>query len=260
MTAHPATTTSPTRDAPARGGYGLAVLVALTWSSLGPPPLAAQTDPLYASRLSMVEEQVRQRGVSSPTVLDAMREVPRHLFVPESERARVYEGVQIPFAPGQQLSQPFLSARMIELLELTGDERVLEIGTGSGYDAALLSRVAKQVYTVEIDPALGREAARTLRALGYTNVTVHVGDGFRGLPEHAPYDAILLTTAPGEIPQPLVDQLKTGGRLVAAVGRGPIQDLKVFVKTESGLDARRVIPVRLGKMTGEAETGLRKRD
>ena len=260
MNAYNAHTTSPSRDGVPHGGYRMSVPAICVLIAAVATAAVAQNDPLYDSRLSMVEEQIRQRGVSSVTVLDAMREVPRHQFVPESEHGRVYENVQIQFAPGQLLSQPYLSARMIELLELDGDERVLEIGTGSGYDAALLSRVAREVYTVEIDPRLGRDAARTLRQLGYTNVSVHVGDGFRGLPEFAPYDAILLTTAPGEIPEPLAEQLKIGGRLVAAIGRGPIQDLKVFVKTESGLDARRVIPVRLGLMTGEAETGIKERD
>jgi protein-L-isoaspartate(D-aspartate) O-methyltransferase len=225
-----------------------------------PSGVLAQDDPLYASRLSMVEREVRKRGVQSPRVLDAMREVPRHLFVPESMRPRVYDGKQLPFAPGQQLSHAFLSARMIELLELDGSERVLEIGTGSGYDAALLAHVAKEVYTVEIDPELGKKAKRHLQSLGYNNVSVHVGDGYRGLPEFAPYDAILLTTAPGEIPEPLFDQLKVGGRLVAAVGSGSLQDLLVFVKTAEGRTARKVIPVRLGRMTGEAQTGLRRRD
>lgn len=232
----------------------------LLFSWLVVPRLRAQSDPLYASRLSMVEKEVRKRGVRSPRVLDAMREVPRHLFVPESERGHVYDGAQVPFAPGKKLSHAYLSARMIELLELDGHERVLEIGTGSGYDAALLSRLAREVFTVEIDPAIARLAEGNLRRLGYTNVTVHTGDGYRGFPEHAPYDAILLTTAPREIPEPLFEQLKAGGRLVAAVGNGPLQDLQVIVKTADGRNARKVIPVRLGRMTGEAETGLRDRD
>ncbi len=200
----------------------------------------------------MVDTQVRKRGITEPDLLSAMKDVPRHLFVPESARARAYEGSQLRFAPGQTLSQAYLSARMIELLELDGSERVLEVGTGSGYDAALLSRLAREVHTVEIDPALGSQAASVLRKLGYGNVEVHIGDGYRGLLDHAPFDAILVTAAPREIPEPLFEQLRVGGRMVIAVGE-VVQDLQVITKTAEGREVVRVIPVRLGPMTGEAE-------
>lgn len=232
----------------------LAMVVGVPFAAGQPEPLTLprSSDPLTFSRHDMVEKQVRRHGVSAPDVLSAMQEVPRHMFVPESARDQAYDGRPLTFAPGKTLSQAYLSGRMIELLQLDGDERVLEIGTGSGYDAALLSRVSRVVHTVEIDAGLARRAERVLRQLGYTNVHVHVGDGYRGLPEKAPFDAILLTTAPPEIPELLLEQLRVGGRMVVATG-DVVQDLQVITKTPTGREIRRVSPVRLGEMTGEAQ-------
>jgi protein-L-isoaspartate(D-aspartate) O-methyltransferase len=216
-----------------------------------------------ALRRRMVEEQIRQRDVRTPAVLAAMAEVPRHLFVPEAERAEAYADTALPIGDGQTISQPYVVALMTSLLDLGAGARVLEIGTGSGYHAAVLSRVAAAVYTMEIVPDLAERARRTLARLGYANVRVRTGDGFRGWPEQAPFDAILLTAAPREVPAPLLAQLRPGGRLVAPVGpspqgaasRGGWQELEVLTKrADGGVDTRRVLPVRFVPMTGEAES------
>lgn len=213
-------------------------------------------DPYQAQRHDMVDLQVRQRGVQEPEVLDAMEHVPRHLFVPPQLENEAYADRPLPIAPGQTLSQAYVSARMIALLELDGDERVLEIGTGSGYDAALLSRLAKEVYTIEIEPGLGESARGKLKSLGYDNVYVRIGDGYRGWPEKAPFDAILVTTAPERIPEPLFDQLAPGGRMVIAVGYSLHQDLQVVTKGQGGdREVRRVSLISLTPMTGEITEG-----
>lgn len=170
------------------------------------------------ARERMVQGQIEARGISAPQVLAAMRRVPRHLFVPVHMRDSAHRDAPLPIGEGQTISQPYIVALMTEMLELTGEERVLEIGTGSGYQAAILSLLARQVYTVERLPGLARDAEEVLRQLGYTNVHVRVGDGTLGWPEHAPYDAIIATAAPPKIPSPLLDQLADGGRLVAPIG------------------------------------------
>lgn len=216
----------------------------------------AQEDRYEEQRHDMVDLQVRQRGVQEPEVLDAMEHVPRHLFVPPQLENEAYDDRPLPIAPGQTLSQAYVSARMIALLELGGDERVLEIGTGSGYDAAVLSRLAKEVYTVEIEPGLGESARSKLQSLGYTNVHVRIGDGYRGWPDKAPFDAILVTTAPERIPEPLFDQLAPGGRMVIAVGYSLHQDLQVVTKGQDGdREVRRVSLISLTPMTGEVTEG-----
>ncbi|MEM8995742.1 MAG: protein-L-isoaspartate(D-aspartate) O-methyltransferase [Acidobacteriota bacterium] len=221
-------------------------------------PLAATADgdPFLGIRQNMVDQQVRQRGGGdiAPTVLSAMVDVPRHLFVPKDLERRAYEDRPVEIAPGTTLSQAYVSARMIDLLELDGDEKVLEIGTGSGYDAALLSRLAKRVFTIEIDSGLGELARQKLDLLGYGNIEVRVGDGYRGWPEEAPFDAILLTAAPHRVPEPLFEQLAVGGRMVVAVGNPLHQDLKVIVKTAEGeRQMRRVSLISLAPMTGEID-------
>jgi protein-L-isoaspartate(D-aspartate) O-methyltransferase len=204
-------------------------------------------------RLQMVAEQIRSRGVTSPRVLAAMAEVPRHLFVPESERDQAYEDHPLPIGGGQTISQPYIVGLMTALLDLPPGSRVLEIGTGSGYQAAVLSRVAGQVYSVEIVPALGAQARETLARLGYDNVHVRIGDGYRGWPEAAPFDAILLTAAPHAVPPPLIAQLKPGGRLVLPLG-GFDQELMLLTKGPDGaVKEEKVLPVRFVPMTGEAE-------
>ncbi len=209
-------------------------------------PLAAQ-DPMLQQRRLMVEEQVRQRGILQPELLDAMSVVPRHLFVGREAMADAYSDRPSPNGWGGTLSQPYLSARMIELLDLDEGDSVLEIGTGSGYDAAVLAQIAGQVYTVEIDRAKAEAARLRFAELGYENVEVRAGDGYEGWPGKAPFDAILLTAASAEVPDTLMEQLKVNGRMVVAVG-SYFQDLMVITKTESGEESRSVMPVRLRAM------------
>jgi protein-L-isoaspartate(D-aspartate) O-methyltransferase len=195
----------------------------------------------------MVEEQLRRRGISQSELLQAMSEVPREQFVPEELRAEAYKDRSLPIGWGEFLQRPYLSAHMIELLDLESGDKVLEVGTGSGYDAAVMSQLAGEIYTIEIIETLGEAAKLRMTELGYRNVAVKVGDGYRGWPEHAPFDAIILTAAPPEIPQQLLDQLKTGGRMVLPVG-GVIQDLILITKEEDGIRRRRIEPVVLGPM------------
>ena len=223
--------------------------------------VARRGDGAVAARRRMVEEQVLRRDVRAPAVVAAMTEVPRHLFVPAERRGLAYADTALPIGGGQTISQPYVVALMTSLLEVGPGARVLEVGTGSGYHAAVLSRVAGEVYTIEIVPELAARARRTLARLGYGNVHVRTGDGYRGWPEAAPFDAILLTAAPREVPAPLLAQLKPGGRLVAPVGPAPEggegaagQELLVLVKRAGGgVDTRRVLPVRFVPMTGEAQ-------
>jgi protein-L-isoaspartate(D-aspartate) O-methyltransferase len=201
----------------------------------------------------MVETQIVARGVRDPRVLAAMRKVPRHLFVDSAQRAEAYEDHPLPIPGNQTISQPYIVALMTELLELKPTARVLEIGTGSGYQSAVLGELAKEVYTIEIVPELAQLAARRLKELGYANVRAREGDGYRGWPEEAPFDAIIVTAAPERIPQPLVDQLAPGGVMVIPVG-GFFQELKVFRKSADGrVTERDILPVRFVPMTGEVE-------
>lgn len=210
-------------------------------------------DPESLRRARMVETQIASRGVRDPRVLAAMREVPRHLFVDPSERNRAYDDNPLPIAGNQTISQPYIVALMTELLDLQPGEKVLEIGTGSGYQSAVLSRLSRDVYSIEIVPELAQAAASRLSALGYKNVTVREADGYRGWPEHAPFDGIIVTAAPERIPQPLLDQLAPGGRMVIPVG-GFFQELKVFRKDSAGnLTEQAILPVRFVPMTGEVE-------
>jgi len=241
----------PSRRFASGGGAGWLRILALAlicW----PLTVAAQADPYFSQRHDMVDHQVRQRGIEQRGLLQAMENVPRHLFVPEVFRPEAYEDSPVEIAPGQTMSQAYVSALMISLLALDGDEKVLEIGTGSGYDAAVLSRMAHRVYTIEIDRDLGRRATQTLGTLGYTNVRVRIGDGYRGWPEEAPFDAILVTAAPPRLPEPLIEQLKIGGKMVVPVG-DLVQDLQVITKTADGIERRRVSLVNFAPMTGEVE-------
>jgi protein-L-isoaspartate(D-aspartate) O-methyltransferase len=191
-----------------------------------------------ALREQMVRLQIERRGVRNRAVLQAMREVPRHLFVPEALRRSAYEDHPLPIGHGQTISQPYIVAAMTELLDPKPSDRVLEIGTGSGYQAAVLARLVKHVYTIEIVEALGREAQARLAALGYRNVSVRIGDGYLGWPEEAPFDRIMLTAAPPDVPPKLIEQLRPGGRLVAPVGTG-WQELVVIDKDAKGNIRRR---------------------
>ncbi|MFP3941947.1 MAG: protein-L-isoaspartate(D-aspartate) O-methyltransferase [Acidobacteriota bacterium] len=226
-------------------------LVALV-ASAGPRPAPAQDEHAEA-RARMVEEQIVARGVRQPEVLEAMRQVPRHLFVPDHLRDRAHDDRPLPIAYDQTISQPYMVALMTELLDLSGDEKVLEIGTGSGYHSAVLSRVADEVYSIEIIEPLSHRADVRLRHLGYGNVHLKVGDGYGGWPAYAPFDAIILTAAPPRLPQPLLDQLKVGGRMVVPVG-DYFQDLRLIVKNEDNtFTNRRIAPVRFVPMTGEVQ-------
>jgi len=203
-------------------------------------------------REKMVEDQIVRRGVMDTLVLAAMRRVPRHLFVPANTRDSAYTDGALPIGEGQTISQPYIVARMTEVLQLKGDERVLEIGTGSGYQTAILAEIVEEVYTIEILEHLAKSGRETLDRTGYTNIIFMVGDGYRGWPEHAPFDAIIVTAAPDHIPQPLVDQLKVGGRLVIPVGEWH-QELVLLRKMEHGVVKKNVLPVRFVPMTGEAQ-------
>lgn len=215
-------------------------------------------DDYEAQRKAMVEAQVRQRGITQPEVLAAMTQVPRHLFVPDSQKAVAYESQPILFGPGRTIYQPYVVALMTSLLDLQRGDKVLEVGTGSGYHAAVLSRIAREVYSVEIEELVARQAAKRLEVLGYHNVQVRAGDGYQGWPDKAPFDAILLSAAPKDIPKPLLNQLRVGGKMVVPVG-GFFQDLLVITKRADGLETRTVIPVRLAPMKGKAQNGEKKR-
>ncbi len=206
-------------------------------------PAGVPGDAYAAARAAMVRTQIIARGIEDPRVLEAMSAEPRHLFVPPDQRAAAYEDTPLPIGFGQTISQPYIVAYMTETLNVLPDHRVLEIGTGSGYQAAVLARLAKAVYTVEIVPALAERARRTLRELGHHNVWVRTGDGYEGWPAHAPFDRIMVTAAPDQVPQPLVDQLAVGGRLIAPVGTF-YQQLVIVTKTPEGITSRATIDVR----------------
>ncbi|MBZ0112677.1 MAG: protein-L-isoaspartate(D-aspartate) O-methyltransferase [Thermoanaerobaculia bacterium] len=214
-------------------------------------------DDFARDREVMVESQILERGVRQPSVLEAMRSVPRHLFVPPEYQDQAYQDRPVPIGSGQTISQPYMVALMSELLQLKPGDRVLEIGTGSGYLAAVLSRIAKDVYTIEIIDSLGEEAREKLARLRFDNVHVRIGDGYDGWPEEAPFDAIILTAAPPKIPQPLIDQLAIGGRMVVPLGSF-VQDLQLITKTKDGLEKRNVAPVRFESMTGEVQQPQRR--
>ena len=228
----------------AAGAWLLSLMAALVTES------SAQTDPYLQRRLQRVEEQIERRGVTRPSVVDAMKRVPRHMFMPEALREEAYDDGPQPIGDGQTISQPYIVALMTELLELSGDEKVLEIGTGSGYQAAVLAQIAEDVYTIEIRARLGERARRTLEALGYENIHYRIGDGYAGWPQEAPFDAIIVTAAPPEVPGSLVEQLKVGARMVVPVGRY-FQDLQVITRTEEGFETEYAGGVRFVPMIKE---------
>ena len=201
-------------------------------------------------REKMVETQIKARGVKDPRVLSALLKVERHRFVPEEYLNSAYSDQPLPIDEGQTISQPYIVALMTELLELRGNEKVLEIGTGSGYQAAVLAELAKEVYTIEIIVPLASTARNRLLELGYQNIKVKAGDGYLGWPEAAPFDAIIITCAPDHIPEPLVEQLKEGGRMVLPVG-AYAQELKKIVKRFGKIETADIIPVLFVPMTGD---------
>ena len=200
----------------------------------------------------MVREQIVARGVRAPRVLAALRAVPRHEFVPAEHRSSAYTDEPLPIGEGQTISQPYVVAAMTEALALQGDERVLEIGTGSGYQAAILGELAREVYTIEIVKPLADSAKARLTRLGHRNVRVRHGDGWQGWRSAAPFDAILVTAAPEEIPQALVDQLAVGGRMVLPVGDSEHQELLLLVREATGIRRERLMDVRFVPMTRDA--------
>ena len=229
-----------------------AALVALGIACADPTTTTTTMQPDFdALRERMVREQLASRDVTDARVLAAMRRVPRHEFVPAALRAQAYEDGPLPIGHEQTISQPYIVALMTQLAALGPASRVLEVGTGSGYQAAILAEVARDVYTIEIVEPLARSAEATLRRLGYERVHVRAGDGYRGWPEAAPFDAILVTAAPEKVPAPLLEQLAVGGRLVIPVGRLD-QELEVHRRTAGGFEVARVAPVRFVPMTGEA--------
>jgi len=203
-------------------------------------------------RARMVERQIAARGIADSAVLDAMRAVPRHRFVPEEFRDESYGDHPLPIGEDQTISQPYIVAFMTEALGLKPSDTVLEIGTGSGYQAAVLAEIVSHVYTIEIIESLAQRAESTLAALGYSNVTVRAGDGYRGWPEHAPFNAIIVTAAPDHIPDPLVEQIAMNGRMVLPVGE-EVQSLILLRRTPKGIVKEDRLGVRFVPMTGEAE-------
>jgi protein-L-isoaspartate(D-aspartate) O-methyltransferase len=200
-----------------------------------------------AARQAMVEEQLRARDIKSARVLAAMSKVQRHLFVPEPQREAAYDDHPLPIGHGQTISQPYIVGFMTEALDVEPSHRVLEIGTGSGYQAAILGELAREVYTIEIVEPLATRARETLKALGYANVHVRTGDGYLGWPEHAPFDRVMVTAAPEEVPRALVEQLRVGGLMAIPVG-SVFQELRILRKTDSGLETLATMPVRFVPM------------
>jgi len=206
--------------------------------------------PFASVRRSMVKEQLQDRGVTDRRVLEAMRTVPRHEFVPEHLREVSYDDCALPLDHGQTISQPFIVAFMTEELELQPEHRVLEIGTGCGYQTAVLSLLAKEVFSIEIIEPLAQEAEQRLQRLGFTNVQVRCGDGHLGWPEQAPFDAVIVTCAPESIPAPLVEQLREGGRMMIPVGARGVQELILLTKEDGSLRQTKTMQVRFVPMTG----------
>ena len=225
-------------------------LSALLWFEFN--LLASPSEQDFAvARQHMVEDQIKGRDVTDSRVTEVMSSVPRHEFVPENYRARAYQDHPLPIGYGQTISQPYIVAFMTEQLRPQPTDRVLEIGTGSGYQAAVLSKLVAEVYTIEIVKPLAQRAEVDLRRLNYSNVNVKAGDGYKGWPEHAPFDAIIVTAAPDHVPQPLIDQLKEGGRMIIPVGGREMQQLYLLEKHAGKLTQRAVLPVNFVPLTRE---------
>jgi protein-L-isoaspartate(D-aspartate) O-methyltransferase len=204
----------------------------------------------FAQQRRALVDQLKSQGIKSREVLDAMLKVPRHEFVPSSQRHFAYQNRPLPIGHGQTISQPFIVGYMTEAASIAPGEKVLEIGTGSGYQAAVLAELAKEVYTIEIIPELAESARAVLNRLRYKNIQVRTGNGYEGWPEHAPFDAIVVTAAPDEIPQKLVDQLALKGKMVVPVGT-TFQEMVIITRGESGVIERRTIAVQFVPMTGK---------
>jgi len=227
------------------------ILAVLAASGCGQKPVPVVD--LARERQRMVQEQLMPRGIHDERVLAAMSKVPREEFVPPDLRAESYSDGPLPIGYDQTISQPYIVALMTEQLRLKPHDRVLEIGTGSGYQAAVLAELVAEVYSIEIVAPLAHTAEATLQRLGYKNVHVKVGDGYKGWPEHAPFDAVIVTCAPEHVPQPLINQLKEGGRMIIPVGQRFAQELYLLEKKNARLQQSAVLPVRFVPMAGEAE-------
>ena len=234
-------------------GISQIFLVAALIAAAGCHKAATSTSEFVAERQRMIEEQLKPRGVKDERVLSAMAKVPREEFVSQNQRGQSYSDNALPIGHDQTISQPFIVAYMTEQLHLQPSDRVLEIGTGSGYQAAVLSELAKDVYTIEIIEPLAKEASARLARLGYNNAHVKAGDGYQGWPEVAPFDAIIVTCAPDKVPQPLTQQLKEGGRMIVPVGSTMMdQQLYLLEKKNGELAQTAILPVRFVPMVGEA--------
>jgi len=234
-----------------REWHSFAALLVLALTSLA-VTCAAQTDvrDWQEDRTRMVNEQLKARDIRSERVLDAMLKVPRHLFIPESARGGAYGDFPVPIGNGQTISQPYIVAFMTQALDVGPGDRVLEIGTGSGYQAAVLSVLAKEVFSIEIIEPLADRARATLTDLGYRNIQVRAGNGYLGWPEHAPYDRIIVTAAPDEVPPALIEQLRIGGLMAIPVGVDD-QELRILRRLPTGLETITTLPVRFVPMTGK---------
>jgi protein-L-isoaspartate(D-aspartate) O-methyltransferase len=236
-----------------------ALSIAMVWllaCGSEPAPTVRKTpasDPLAAERHRMVKQTIEARGVLDDRVLAAMRRVPRHEFIPPDVRARAYEDRPLPIGHDVTISQPYIVAAMTEAAQVAPGERVLEVGTGSGYQAAVLAELGAEVYSIEIIAPIAKRASADLARLGYTKVQLRIGDGYRGWPEAAPFDAIVVTAAPEEVPQPLVDQLAVGGRMVIPVGVQGDQQLRVITRERDRTTSEILMDVGFVPMTGEAE-------
>lgn len=205
-------------------------------------------DPFFARRNRMVSSQIAQRGITDDKILEAFRAVERHKFVPAEYIPYAYNDSPLPIAEGQTISQPYIVAFMTNALDLKRSDKVLEIGTGSGYQAAILGELCDSVFTIELFVELGTRARRLLDELGYTNIRSKIGDGYQGWPQHAPFDAIIITASPGKIPEPLKEQLAEGGRLIAPVGSQHAQQLVILRKRKGKIREERILPVRFVPM------------
>jgi protein-L-isoaspartate(D-aspartate) O-methyltransferase len=214
----------------------------------------ASNSEFAGERQKMVQEQLKPRGIHDERVLAALAKVPREAFIPENTRDKSYTDSALPIGHDQTISQPFIVAIMTEQLRLQPTDRVLEIGTGSGYHAAILAELVRDVYTIEIIEPLAKDASARLARLGYSNAHVKIGDGYQGWPEVAPFDAIIVTCAPDKVPQPLTQQLKEGGRMIIPVGTGLDQQLFLLEKKDGQMAQRAILPVRFVQMAGEAAT------
>ncbi len=214
------------------------------------PENGAGQDKFTVRRKMMVETQILARGIKDSLVIKALLKVPRHEFVPAEHKEYAYYDSALPIGEKQTISQPYIVAYMTEMLNLEGHEKVLEIGTGSGYQAAVLAEIVRKVYSIEIIEKIGKNADKTLGNLGYNNINLLIGDGYDGWPSESPFDAVIVTAAPPKIPQPLVDQLKPGGRMIIPVG-SVYQNLMLIEKTGEGIVKSTLIPVRFVPMTGK---------